>query len=85
MKPQTVCRRIVLAGETGCRVVYCEDCQVAELEVGAVSLRLEKQAFDTLAAVLQAAGGRLAKLKVTGEAEAAALEDGFTVRYGNVH
>ena len=85
MKAQTVCRRIVLAGEAGCRVVYCEDCQVAELEVGAVSLRLEKQAFDRLAAVLQDARDHLAKLKVAGEAETTVLEDGFTVRYGNVH
>lgn len=79
MKPENACHRVVLAGEAGCRVLYCEDCQVAELEIGAMSLRLETPAFDTLAAVMQAAETRLARLK------AARLEDGFIARSGNVH
>lgn len=37
--------KTVLAGETGCRVVYCADCGVAEIEVGSVSLRLKEEAF----------------------------------------
>jgi hypothetical protein len=42
------CNRIVLAGAHGCRVLYCEECKVAEVEMGALSLRLEMQAFNSL-------------------------------------
>ncbi len=79
MKSKNACHRIVLAGEEGCRVLYCEDCKVAELEIGAMSLRLEMQAFDTLAAMVQQAEKRLALVK------AATLQDRFTARSGNVH
>ncbi|CAG0992830.1 hypothetical protein MTYP_02376 [Methylophilaceae bacterium] len=56
----TPCKRIVLSGSDGCRVSYCEDCRVAEIEVGALSLRLEVHAFNTLADVLQEAAAKLA-------------------------
>ena len=79
MKSKKPCHRIVLAGEEGCRVLYCEDCKVAELEIGAMSLRLEIQAFDTLVAMVQQAEKRLALVK------AATLQDRFAARSGNVH
>lgn len=55
----TPCKRIVLAGMRGCRVSYCEDCRVAEIEVGALSLRLEVQAFGNLTEVLREANEKL--------------------------
>lgn len=55
----TPCKRIVLAGIHGCRVSYCEDCRVAEIEVGALSLRLEVQAFGNLTEVLREANAKL--------------------------
>jgi len=48
MKPEKSCDRILLAGNEGCRILYCESCNVAELEIGALSLRLEINAFQTL-------------------------------------
>lgn len=54
------CKRIVLAGTEGCRVSYCEDCHVAEIEIGAISLRLEVHAFSNLSQMLQEAQARLA-------------------------
>lgn len=45
MNSKTQCSKTVLAGENGCRVVYCHDCRVAEIEVGSVSLRLKEDAF----------------------------------------
>lgn len=45
MNSNTQCSKTVLAGENGCRVIYCHDCGVAEIEVGSVSLRLKVDAF----------------------------------------
>lgn len=45
---KTQCSKTVLAGENGCRVIYCHHCQVAEIEIGSVSLRLKKDAFRQL-------------------------------------
>jgi hypothetical protein len=57
---QSPCKRIVLAGQEGCRVSYCEDCRVAEIEVGALSLRLEMNAFSNLSDILREASAKLA-------------------------
>lgn len=54
------CKRILLAGVDGCRVSYCEDCHVAEVEVGALSLRLEAHAFANLSEIMQEASAKLA-------------------------
>lgn len=79
MKSSNICHRIVLAGKEGCRVLYCEDCKVAELEIGAMSLRLEAHAFESLAVMMRQAEQRLAL------AEATRLEERFNARSGNVH
>lgn len=79
MKSTKACHRIVLAGEEGCRVLYCEDCKVAELEIGAMSLRLEAHAFNTLAGMVKQAEDRLSILKE------AKMQNGFNARLGNVH
>ncbi|SNR76194.1 hypothetical protein SAMN05192560_0944 [Methylobacillus rhizosphaerae] len=60
MKTANNCKRVVLAGGEGCRVLYCEECNVAEVEVGALSLRLEAHAFNSLAEMMQEAAARLA-------------------------
>ncbi|HSI95781.1 MAG TPA: hypothetical protein VK938_06805 [Methylophilaceae bacterium] len=55
MSANNPCNKTVLAGESGCRVVYCHDCHVAELEVGSVSLRLKDDAFRNLSSLMAAA------------------------------
>lgn len=55
MSANNPCNKTVLAGESGCRVVYCHDCHVAELEVGSVSLRLKDDAFRNLSSLIAAA------------------------------
>lgn len=59
MDSKTQCSKTVLAGESGCRVVYCHDCRVAEIEVGSVSLRLKDDAFRQLRRLLDDATDRL--------------------------
>ena len=79
MKTQAGCKRVVLAGSDGCKVSYCEDCKVTELEIGALSLRLEMQAFNSLGEMMQEAMARLAVFN------AATTEHEFYSRAGNVH
>ncbi|MEZ0237872.1 MAG: hypothetical protein ACAH06_07395 [Methylophilaceae bacterium] len=61
MSASKPCNKTVLAGESGCRVVYCHDCRVAELEVGSVSLRLKDDAFRNLSSLIATAVANLDK------------------------
>lgn len=79
MKTQAGCKRVVLAGSDGCKVSYCEDCKVTELEIGALSLRLEMQAFNSLGEMMQEAMAKLAIFK------AAETQHDYFSRVGNVH
>ena len=59
------CRRILLAGAEGCKIIYCDGCGVAEMELGAISVRLELNALHNLQAVLGQAAMKLSVLKAT--------------------
>lgn len=59
------CKRILLSGSQGCNVVYCEDCKVAEITVGAMSVRLEIEALHDLQTVLQQGLLKLSVMKAT--------------------
>ncbi len=64
------CKKIMLAGNHGCRVSYCETHQVAELEIGALSLRLDIEAFSTLNELLNESMQKIALVsKVKAEHE----------------
>lgn len=63
MNQNEPCKRVLLAGENGCRVVYCEACQVAELEIGALSLRLEESSLHQVHKTLEQALIKLSVLK----------------------
>jgi hypothetical protein len=79
MEPSNSCHRVVLAGNSGCRVLYCEECNVAEVEVGALSLRLEMIAFNSLGEMLQEAMNQLAQIQ-----NANARQKSYS-HVGNVH
>lgn len=51
--------KTVLAGDAGCRVVYCAECGVAEIEVGSVSLRLKQDDFRNLRRLIDDAADSL--------------------------
>lgn len=63
MKKDEQCRRILLAGADGCKIIYCEGCEVAEMELGALSVRLELSALHNLQVVLGQAAVKLSILK----------------------
>ncbi|HSH72421.1 MAG TPA: hypothetical protein VK974_05120 [Methylophilaceae bacterium] len=80
MKTVNSCKRIVLAGNDGCRVWFCQECNVAEIEVGSLSLRLEAEAFSSLSELLMEASSRIAALSAVKKSQ----ED-FGGRVGNLH
>lgn len=63
MRKEEPCKRILLAGSDGCRIMYCEGCNIAEMELGAISVRLELNALHNLQAVLGQAAMKLSVLK----------------------
>jgi hypothetical protein len=63
MRQDDSCKRILLAGADGCRIIYCEGCEVAEMELGAISVRLELSAMHNLQAVLGQAAQKISVLK----------------------
>lgn len=63
MRQDDSCKHILLAGADGCRIIYCEGCEVAEMELGAISVRLELSAMHNLQAVLGQAAQKLSVLK----------------------
>jgi len=65
MRKEEPCKRILLAGIEGCKIVYCEGCAITELELGAISLRLEESALHNLQAILGQALMKLSVLKAT--------------------
>lgn len=59
MATDNLCHRILLAKNQGCKVIYCEECDVTELEIGAISLRLASESIEQLYAVLKEANDKL--------------------------
>ncbi len=58
--------KIELAGTCGMRILYCQECHVVELEIGALSLRLAPDIVRRFANVLMKASLKLEKLESTG-------------------
>lgn len=60
--PQAVdepCNKVELANAYGIRLIYCASCQVVELEIGAISLRLCPDMVQRIANVMMKASLRL--------------------------
>ena len=55
LKNDPVCEKIELANSCGVRLVYCQDCQVVELEIGAISVRLCPDVIQRMANVMMKA------------------------------
>ena len=59
MSNEESCSRVLLSKNEIGRVVFCEGCSVAELEIGAISLRIEGSALNSLKMLLADAATRL--------------------------
>ena len=56
---QSDCTKIELANSLGVRLLYCETCQVVELEIGAISLRLSPDMIQRVANMMMKASLKL--------------------------
>lgn len=60
------CEKFELAGTDGFRVIYCKRCEVVELEIGALSLRLSPEILQRFANILMKASLRLERAANSG-------------------
>jgi hypothetical protein len=65
MKDSNSCKKVQLAGGEGCRVVYCETHQVAEMEIGALSLRFDIETFANLQVLMTEAQHKIQHIQST--------------------
>jgi hypothetical protein len=57
---QASCLRVLLSKNESGQIIFCENCNVAELELGAISLRIDAGTLHTLKTLLADAVTRLA-------------------------
>ena len=53
------CDKLILAEGLGVRLIYCKNCDVIELEIGAISMRLSPNHVQQIANVMMKASLRL--------------------------
>ncbi|MEZ0288554.1 MAG: hypothetical protein ACAH05_06260 [Methylophilus sp.] len=60
-----MCKKILLSGQAGFRVHYCESHGTVELEIGAMSLRLDEDALEMMSDSLAESVSKLQALRAT--------------------
>ena len=56
---QSNCTKIELANNLGVRLLYCKKCEVVELEIGTISLRLSPDMIQRMANMMMKASLKL--------------------------
>lgn len=56
---QSACTKIELANSLGLRLLYCKTCEVVELEIGAISLKLNPDMIQRMANMMMKASLKL--------------------------
>ena len=56
------CDKLILAEGLGVRLIYCKNCDVIELELGAISVRLNPNHVQQIANVMMKASLRLDRM-----------------------
>ena len=64
-----LCEKIELANSCGVRLVYCQDCQVVELTIGAISVRLCPDVMQRIANVMMKASLQLEHIMAVNDAK----------------
>lgn len=59
VKNEQACEKIELANSCGVRIIYCQDCHVVELEIGAISVRLCPDVIQRIANIMMKASLQL--------------------------
>ncbi len=56
------CEKLILAESFGARLIYCKNCDVVELEIGAISLKLSPNHVQQIANIMMKASLRLDRM-----------------------
>ena len=56
---EAFCDKLILADSLGVRLTYCQNCNVVELEIGAISLRLNPDVIQQVANIMMKASLQL--------------------------
>jgi hypothetical protein len=56
------CEKIILAESLGVRLIYCKNCDVIELEIGAISVRLAPTHMQQVANIMMKASLKLDRM-----------------------
>jgi hypothetical protein len=62
-------KKVQISGKGDCSVIFCPDCNTLEVSLGAFTLRLNPEAFHTLARVVNMAKEQLARIQEASLAE----------------
>jgi hypothetical protein len=65
MSEESMCKKTLLSGQAGFRVHYCETHRTIELEIGAMSLRLDEDALEVMSDALDESVSKLQALHAT--------------------
>jgi hypothetical protein len=65
MNEHSSCKKVLLAVNEGCRVMYCESHCMAEVEIGALSLRFDVEAFASLQELFDEAIKKIAVIQAS--------------------
>ena len=63
MKPRSQHSRILLSRNEGGAIAFCESCDVLELEIGAVSLRIDSHSLELLSKLMNEATASMKSYK----------------------
>ena len=66
---QSDCTKIELANSLGVRLLYCKTCEVVELEIGAILLRLSPDMIQRVANIMMKASLKLEHVNAASESQ----------------
>lgn len=73
MMKQNPCEKILLVDNLGIRLIYCPECEVVELEIGAISIRLNPDAVQKIANAMMKASLKLDRVQYQDQFQAGQL------------
>ncbi len=65
---EVFCEKLILADSLGVRLTYCPECNVVELEIGAISLRLNPDVIQRVANIMMKASLQLDHIEAVNRA-----------------
>ncbi len=65
---EVFCEKLILADSLGVRLTYCLECNVVELEIGAISLRLNPNMIQRVANIMMKASLQLDHIEAVNRA-----------------